>query len=223
MSIEKYIFIITYGRSGSTILMKVLNSIKDSDIKGENCNSLFPLFQSYKYSQQSKKNLSKNSHMVDNPWYGVNDIKPYRYMRELVKIFTREILNPRKSSRVTGFKEIRYISMSIAEREEFIEFLRKAFPNTYIVFNRRNLEDVAKSGWWKEKPYEEVISKLKPLDEWMVKYHKEHTDYTYIVNYDNYNDNPKYFKDLFNWLGEDFELEIIENIMSKKLTHLKGK
>ena len=221
MSIKKYIFIITYGRSGSTILMKVLNSIKDSDIKGENCNSLFPLFQSYRYIQQSKQYSSKKSNSVDHPWYGVNDIKPYIYMRELAKVFTNNILNPKHGTKVTGFKEIRYTGMSIDEREQFIEFLRKAFPNTYIVFNRRNLDDVSKSGWWKEKSYEEVISKLKPFDEWMIRYHKEHTDYTYIVNYEEYNGNSDYFKDLFDWLGEDFDSSIVKDIMSKKLTHLK--
>ena len=85
-NIEKFIFVITYGRSGSTILMKVLNTIERAEIKGENSNTLFPLYRSWKCAKNAKKHQNEKSHLLDHPWYGVNEINPDRYAKKLANV-----------------------------------------------------------------------------------------------------------------------------------------
>ncbi|RLA70558.1 MAG: hypothetical protein DRG30_09145 [Epsilonproteobacteria bacterium] len=224
--IEKFIFIITYGRSGSTVLMKVLNTIDGAEIKGENANALFPLFQSYKYACAAKDHEDENSLLVDHPWYGANEIDTERYARKLTKVFIEEILNPNEATRVLGFKEIRYADITNLEKlEEFVKFIRIFFPNSYIIFNRRNLEDVLKSaikaGWWKNLSNEKILDKHEKFDRWMVKYSNEHPDFTYIVSYDDYKDNSDAYREMFDFIDEDRNEEKVKEVMSKKLTHLK--
>ena len=220
--IEKFIFIVTYGRSGSTLLMQILNTIDGADIKGENANTLFPLFQSYKRSCTTKEYINKKSSLVSHPWYGVNDIDPERYARRLAKVFIDEIINPAEKARVIGFKEIRYPDIANRDTlEEYIGFIRRFFPNSYIIFNKRNLEDVLKSGWWKNWPMEKVMAKLEPFDRWMQTYHSEHPDFTYIISYDDYKDDSDAFRGMFEFLGEEMDEVKVRDAMSKKLLHLK--
>jgi hypothetical protein len=199
--------------------MKTLNTINNSDIKGENNNILVLLFRSYKLLKGAIKYKNKRTHLIDNPWYGVNDIDIDSYSQSISNLFISEVLKPKKDSKVIGFKEIRYFKMSNKEREAFIEFIRQVFPNAYIIFNRRNLDDVSKSGWWKDKEKKDVLSLLEPFDKWMLDYHAKHQDYTYIVEYDAYKNNPMYFKDLFNWLDEEFDEDKVRKVLETQLTH----
>lgn len=220
--IEKYIFVVTYGRSGSTILMKILNSIENSDIKGENFNLLFPLFESYQQAIRATGYAFVGSHLPDHPWYGVGDINPLSYAKGLSKVFTQEILKVKTNTRVAGFKEIRYVEIKDdAQRSRYINFLRMAFDNVYIIFNRRNLDDVSKSGWWKDMPYKKVINIIKPIDDWMIEYHKKYPEYTYIVNYDDYKNSPEHYRRLFEFIGEEINEEKVAEILKKQLTHMK--
>ena len=89
---------------------------------------LFPLFHSYKHASIAKDHTDESSSLIDHPWYGVNDIDPEKYARKLIKVFVDEILKPNKSTRVLGFKEIRYSDITNKDvLEEFIEFIRIFF------------------------------------------------------------------------------------------------
>ena len=63
------ILIITYGRSGSTLLQGILNSIDGCLIRGENYNAIFYLFEFYEKIILNKKE-NYNQTMPNNPFYG---------------------------------------------------------------------------------------------------------------------------------------------------------
>jgi len=220
---KKTILVVTYGRSGSTLLMKILNSIPSADIKGENSNVLFPLYQSYQCVKEALDKKDEDSALVDHPWYGVDDINLETYLQALRNIFINEILKPKENVRVIGFKEIRYASIpNRQELNKFIFFMKKFFGNeVYILFNKRNLEDVSNSGWWKNHSKKDVFKQLKPFDDWMMNFHKRYPKFTYLLDYDQYKNNPLYFKDVFKFLGEEFNQDKIEEIMNKQLIHLQ--
>ena len=47
LSDYSYIFIVTYAKSGSTLLQSLINAAPGVDIKGENTNALYHLYKSY--------------------------------------------------------------------------------------------------------------------------------------------------------------------------------
>ena len=49
------VFVITYGRSGSTLMQGILNSIDGFHIKGENNGFVFKLFESYQLLVNAKE------------------------------------------------------------------------------------------------------------------------------------------------------------------------
>ena len=60
--------IVTFGRTGSTLLMSVLNSIDNTVVRGENFNICYHFFQAYQTLQRVKE--KKECETVD-PFYGI--------------------------------------------------------------------------------------------------------------------------------------------------------
>src|SRR5690606_25612278 len=79
--------VFTYGRSGSTLLMGLLNSIPGYCIRGENNNALHSLFGFNLRIAEARRSSLKNSERPGHPWFGLNLIDPdalQRAQRDLV-------------------------------------------------------------------------------------------------------------------------------------------
>ena len=108
---EGYVFIVTYGRSGSTLVQKILNSIPGYCVRGENNNGLFYIYQVWREMTQARAIVAlrrqKRQSESDHPWYGAELIEPDAFGHALRRTFVDEVLRPPKGTRVAGFKEIR--------------------------------------------------------------------------------------------------------------------
>lgn len=184
--IEQYLFIVTYGESGSEILMKVLNHEKGIDIKGENMDLLFHIYRSYTDSKKAKQFASVESQEPTHPWYGIQQTDPSMYVAKLCNTFVEEILQPKKGTSITGFKEIRFWDHDIHILDGYISFLFEFFPNSKIIFHRRDLENVMTSGWMKDFERSILKKKLETLDKWMVQCHEQYKDRTLITYYEKF-------------------------------------
>jgi hypothetical protein len=142
-----HVFIVTYGRSGSTLLMGLLNAIPGYRILGENGNALYRLYQAHAAIASTHE---KNPDALEprSAYYGAPRMRPEQFRVGLVETFIRDVLRPKPGDRVLGFKEIRYTYEHLEDFAGFIEFLRTAFPRCKIVFNHRQAAATAKSGWW---------------------------------------------------------------------------
>jgi hypothetical protein len=143
----EYVFIVTYGRSGSTLLMGLLNAIPGYRILGENGNALYHLFQAHA-AVASTFDRFPDALDPRSAHYGAPRMRPERLRVGLVESFVRDVLRPEPGDRVLGFKEIRYTPEHVEHFDEFLEFLRVSFPGSKIVFNHRDVAATARSGWW---------------------------------------------------------------------------
>lgn len=212
------IFIVTYGRSGSTILQSLLQTIPDAHIKGENGNVLVELYRASLAANHARKTWGKKNQPLSHPWYGANEINPVRFEKRLVRMFTEEILNVPSDARWFGFKEIRYPNLG-NELPEFLNFCRRIFPNAHFVFNSRNGKDVAKSKWWARKPKQKVLSIVKTMDEVFAKYSQENPTFSHHVFFEETVADPNSLKPLFLKLGEPFDINKAQTILNTRLTH----
>jgi len=53
--LEKTLFIVTYGRSGSTLLQNMINALPGHILRGENANLLGPMVRSWQDLRQSEQ------------------------------------------------------------------------------------------------------------------------------------------------------------------------
>lgn len=217
MTYEKSIFIITYGRSGSTLLQGVLNSIDGYEIKGENYSALVPLFHSYLRVKMARYKQGRSIKFSTDPWFGSDEIVPRTYGKGLVDFFIKSILKPDSKTRVIGFKEIRYDSQEFVNDEylrNYLAFLKEFFPKAKFIFNERNVINTSNDGWWKED--NEAIEKLEAILLKMKEMYEEFKEISYWVDYDKYTNNIQELKPLFDFLNEEFNAEILKSVLDIK-------
>lgn len=212
----KTLFIVTYGRSGSTLLQRILNSIDGYCIRGENNDIITSIFYSYKHACYTKHNWGKETLSRTHPWYGADLIDPRSFGFKLADLFISEILQSDPTSRVVGFKEIRYFYHTDIF-EELMDFLLEFFPEARIIFNKRNPEAVSKSDWWTQVDPENVYTQIQLNDKLMEGYTLKYPQSCYFADYDNYSTNVKELKKLFDFLGENYDEEKLKEILSIRL------
>lgn len=216
-SIRKFVFIVSYGRSGSTVLQSMLATIPGSHIMGENLDALAGLFQSYRSAVQTRAEQGSSPRTAPgDPWRGAHNISPNKYNRKLARAFLEEVLNVPEDATVVGFKEIRYFDHD--DLEEYLDYIRLTFVPSTLVFNHRDPEDVAKSGWWRTHPAE-IAEEVRRFDRRTEKYAELHPCCCLSVNYDQYASDPKVLQPLFERVGATFDLAILNNVLSIRLNH----
>ena len=76
MSIRRFVFIVTYGRSGSTLLQKIIGSAPGFYIAGENKDALFGLYESCRSVAYARRHFGSSLTTSGNPWFGAERLDP---------------------------------------------------------------------------------------------------------------------------------------------------
>lgn len=216
---DGYVFVVTYGRSGSTLLQTVLQSIDGYFIRGENNHALLPLFRSYKRVHQARYVHGAKEIGETGPWYGADEISPTHFGEALTNAFVQEVLRPPRDARVVGFKEIRFHEANKQEFIDYLDFMARYFAPAKFIFNMRKWEDVSKSGWWKTMNPEKVKADIERCDSWYKNYAEAHPERSFLLQYEDYAGKPEQLEGLFEFLGEPFDLEKLKAVTERRLPH----
>lgn len=217
-AVSCYVFIVTYARSGSSLLQKILNSIPGSHISGENGDALGGLFTSWRKVIQAKQDEGgSRRNAPGDPWRGIHLIDAQDYNRRLIQVFVEEILRPPQDARLVGFKEVRYFDYG-EDLPAYLDYIQSSFTPILLVFNRRRGRDVAKSAWWKDHPAD-IAGDVKRFDAMTDAYCVAHPDETIVVDYDQWSRDPELLRPLFERLLAPFDRKAIDRILSARLNH----
>lgn len=96
--------------------------------------------------------------------------------------------------------------------DRYLNFLAKIFPNPLFVFNTRNLSDVVKSGWWKNKKSKEVRKNLEELEKVWANFSANRLD-CFQISYEDIMGKSKILEDLFLKIGATYNPEIIDFLL----------
>ncbi|MDE8347269.1 MAG: hypothetical protein POH28_14025 [Acidocella sp.] len=208
--------IITYGRSGSTLLSGILNSIPGVLVRGENNLFIFQLFQSYASLVESKS-IPYNAKSGDptHPWYGIQDVDLEEYIAGC-KILIRNVLVPRRLRETGicyGFKEIRY--PYIDHLDKFLSFIRSVMPQSAFIFNFRDHEEVIKSGWWANEDKENSLNILRQFEASAMRYASSHEDHSFTIEYPEVASGGLRLREMFGFLGANYDYSLIKSILGR--------
>ena len=215
---EGHVFVVTYGRSGSTLVQTLLQSIDGYFIRGENANVLWPLFQATQRIAEARHDHGYREIESKGPWFGINEVDPEAFARGLVDVFVKEVLRPPADARVIGFKEIRFHEAE-DDFDAYLSFIAQHFAPARFIFNMRGWQDVAKSGWWKNCDEEMVQSLVEKSDAMFAEFAKSHPGMCLMVRYEDYLGNPPYWRKLFDFLGEAYDPAKVEELCARQLKH----
>jgi Sulfotransferase family len=207
----RFLFIVTYGRSGSTLLQGIISSIPGYLIRGENGGAVYNLYRFHATASRQRAARSAGWRRPENAWFGIGGYPNRLALSELRRVIIATLIRPERSSRVVGFKEIRWLQTDL---HEYVDFLRAAFPGARFVINTRNLDDVVSSKWWARREGSREL--LAEAEERMLALKERLGDDAYHVHYDDYVERPGRLRGLFDWLGEEFDEARVEEVMARK-------
>ena len=201
LAASSYVFVVTYGRSGSTLVMGLLNSIPGYLIRGENRDAVHHLYDFHMTMVREKhRGTAEKLREPTHPFYGVGDFPRGRSRNIIRRLVTETVLRPEDDTRVTGFKEIRWYHDDL---EDYVRWLTWVFPSARFLVNTRNLDDVARSKWWSKDPG--VRTKLEEIEARIVALAASLGDAAYRVHYDEYVNDPTVLAGMYAWLGEEYD------------------
>lgn len=212
---RRFLFIVTYGRSGSTLLQGILNSEDTIHILGENQDFVYHMYQCFHTLADAKRRYSRPVNKnTTHPWYGID-----RFSEELLAntfsdyLWHQTGLIGKPDASIRGYKEIRY--MFKEDLGEYLNFMRDTFLDSLFVFNFRNLDDVIRSGFWAEHHDRPGMVKLMQRFEAVaLAFHAENRHSSVVVRYDEYVRSPEALKPLYALLGLEFNPAKIEKVLA---------
>jgi hypothetical protein len=164
----RYVVVVTYGRSGSTLVQGLLNTLPRTVVRGENGFYLLDLFHAMTSARAFRKaHLPHNPRASHSAFYGVHEIRPRSFAAGTRALVTGHLLGslPPDQVDVLGFKEVRWDRIAPEETEDFFGFLDHVFRNCRYVLNQRDHEQVIGSGFWQERDREEVLAAIRRTEE----------------------------------------------------------
>lgn len=208
------ILIITYGRSGSTLLQGILNTIDGVLVRGENDNIFYNLFLFYeKITVASKKYGS--AIFPNQPWYGIGLFEKSLLLSHIRDMVRDIILGDKRScTDITcyGFKEIRYNEI-VNNLFPYLDFLNKIFQNAVFIFNTRNIDDVLKSNLWKSCDQETARKELILLESLFDEYCQVHPN-CFQMTYEEILAKGSRLEEMFQFLGAEYRAADIDIVLS---------
>ena len=207
-----YLFVMTYGRSGSTLLMGLLNSIPGYLVRGENWDALHHLFRFHRTLEEGSRRwdparLRQRTH----PFYGAGDFPVRKSLEGIRALALDTVLRPKPDTRVTGFKEIRWYHEDL---EDYVAWLREVFPGARFVVNTRDHAQVLRSGWWAKRP--EHGAALPGIEARILALAAELGEAAYHVHYNDYVADAAVLRGLFEWLGEPYDEASVRAVLETR-------
>jgi Sulfotransferase family len=212
----KFVMVVTYGRSGSTLLMAMLNTVRGARVTGENFGALYFIYKAIEAVRQSKVQFGKAEMATDYAWYGAHDINPAAFSDDLMASFRKNVLGTTGFETLIGFKEIRYSENRMSDKDfnGFLLFVLDAIPNSLIIINTRNLAATAQSGWFKGKPNAEA--NLRRFEARLLAFAAQNDDRVVVLHYDTYVTDPGVVVAALKRFGIAMDTQKLEQVLARK-------
>ena len=215
-----FVFIVTYGRTGSTLLQKVLNAMPGVYVAGENFDILHPLFEAWRNACVLKDKYGWGHQTSDHPWHGALAADPRAFGRSLAAAFVRDILKPPHGTRLAGFKEIRYLTADLPDQ---LAFMAEVFTPAKFVFNTRAVDAVAQSAWWKDVDKAGLAADIARFEAQVAAFSAAHPDTCVTVDYARWTVDAEALRPVHTLLGAPFDAAAVAALLSVRLEHLRPK
>jgi hypothetical protein len=217
---DKIVLICATGRSGSTTLQRLLNTIPNSNFCGENFGALISLLEFYKRLKYSSTvhihgrfNPTAYDKLIENKikpaWYNSYDfIKTSEMIRQLII----NLFKDDETTNIWGFKEIRYDSNNILLIKEFKEL----FPQTKVIIQLRDIKSQMKSGWFKGD--KSAVNHLLKTNIALYNFYLKNRDFVYFTTFHKMFDKQN-LRDIFRYIDceEHFDEKKIDEVLNNNL------
>ncbi|MBI1351401.1 MAG: hypothetical protein GC156_09810 [Actinomycetales bacterium] len=223
MSDLQFVTVVTYGRTGSTVIQAALNALPGVLVRGEN----YAAFRGLQAYVQSVAETADRHHSgrPGHPWFGSAKLDPAEVVADLRRHVVTTVLRPRPATRWLGFKEIRYEPGHFASYDlllSYLLFLDTLLPGLRYIVNVRDPESAARSGWWPD--HGDPVAALTQTRDWLVDAVADVTaikgpERAVLLDYDAWTGRPEVLSDAFASLGLPRDDAAVRAVVGERLTH----
>ncbi len=163
-----YVFVVTYGRSGSTLVQGLVNSLPRTLMRGENNLYVYPLFEASVLATEFRdKHENHGIRKETSAFYGLGGIDEQAFAAAARDLVTSQLLGEEAGSSVDtiGFKEVLWHRVPAGQTAAFFEFMDRAFPDAKYVLNGRSHDDVVGSGFWQTGTEDDARAAISRVEE----------------------------------------------------------
>lgn len=177
----RYVFVVTYGRSGSTLTQGFLNAMPRTLVRGENNFYILPLYRSWEMLRAFKERYGgPRSARTASAFYGLLDADLDGYAAGVRGIVEHQLLAgmPATDLDRIGFKEVLWHRVKPDEQAGFFDFLDLAFDHPLYVLNQRDVAMTTTSGFWRNKEEgipERQVGRVRKLQAWLAESRPDRT------------------------------------------------
>ncbi|MES2660729.1 MAG: sulfotransferase [Verrucomicrobiota bacterium] len=192
-----HLFIVTYGRTGSTLLLGILNSHPKIRIHGENEGLFYQLYSSLKaLDAYERHRLPEGNDTSSEPFFGSSEFPYHQTRNEICDIFDH-FFPEDDAVETRGFKEIRY---DMPDLENYLDFLKGRYENTRFIFLTRDHQAVARSGFYQTTDPDFMESYLTILESRFLGYAGKNPESSFHLRYEELLDFAR-IQELFSFIG----------------------
>jgi hypothetical protein len=184
---DKIVLICATGRSGSTTMQRIINSVPNSNICGENFGAINSLLEFYKRIKTTTFDYVPG-HLRPASYEDIisKDVKPswynsYNFQQtvSMIKILIASLFKNKESTNMWGFKEIRYDNGDIKYLREFKEL----FPQTKVIIQiRGNIAAQSQSSWLKKD--KNAVQYLNALNNEFYNFYNQNKEWCYFITFE---------------------------------------
>lgn len=150
-----FIFVVTFGRSGSTLVQGLLNTMPRTLVRGENGFYVAHLFRASAAAEDlwEQRHDGARAKNVVSAFYGIRFSRPERFVKSFRALILANLFGPedRTAYDRVGFKEVHWHQIEPDETEAFFTWFEKVFPGARYILNTRDMEAAAGSGFWQRR------------------------------------------------------------------------
>ena len=218
---DNIILICATGRSGSTTMQRIINTIPNSNICGENWGAIISLLEFYRRVKNTTFNYTpghltpcKYDHLIKKnikpSWYNSYN---YNQIVHLIKIMIINMFKNSDETNLWGFKEIRYDSGNI----NYIKDFKELFPQTKVIIHvRENIQAQSRSGWFKKD--KNAIPFLFKTTRELIDFSAQNKEWCFYSSFEKMFDK-NHLKKMFTFIdcGEKYNEKIVEEILNNNI------
>ena len=184
---DKIVLICATGRSGSTTMQRIINSVPNSNICGENFGAINSFLEFYKRIKTTTFDYVPG-HLRPASYEDIisKDVKPswynsYNFQQtvSMIKILIASLFKNKEATNIWGFKEIRYDNGDIKYLKEFKEL----FPQTKVIIQiRGNITAQSQSSWLKKD--KNAVQYLNTLNNEFYNFYNQNKEWCYFTTFE---------------------------------------
>ena len=216
---RSHVVIVSHGRSGSTLLQAILNSIDGWRIWGENYDFPRGLHFAETKLRETKWEKWRDASHPSAPWFGARSYDPDAFASALGGALREQLAKGAPADAKTiGFKEIRFTDLTKdgpAPLLDYLDFLAGALKPCKFILLSRDLEQTRNSGWFRKMAPEDVAAEIEPFHAALDRVANIRSEDAFRITYDDLKADAPRLHALFEFLDVDVDREALRELLSK--------